>query len=75
MAGPLNELRFERLYLHQPWTLALMKAYLWSMTMAKLAGPLTGLKDTDEVRNQRVAKSGIVLSSLKLTMDKLRVGV
>ena len=38
------------------------------MTMAKLAGPLMGLKDTDEVGNQRVAKSGIVLSSLKLTI-------
>ena len=38
---------------------------IWSITMAKLAGPLMGLKDTDKVRNRRVAKSGIVLSNLK----------
>ena len=31
MTAPLDVLRFERLYLHQPWTLALMKTYLYGL--------------------------------------------
>ena len=65
MLAPLNVLFFQRLYQYQLWTLALMQAYVWSISMAKLAGPLMGIKDTDKVWNRRAAKLGIVLSSLK----------
>ena len=42
---------------------ALMKAYLWSTNIGNaIAGLLMDVKDTGKVRNQRVAKSRIVLT-------------
>ena len=39
----------------------LMKAYLCLRTVAKLAGPLNGVKDAGKVQNQRMEKLKIVL--------------